>query len=246
MIPIRDHNPSQRTPYITWGLMALNIVIFFSYWSFLDEPRRLYFFYQDWALVPQTVLNGQYLHTLITYMFLHGGFMHLAGNMLFLWIFGDNLEDELGHLKFLLFYILAGIGAAVVQIAADPSSNIPIVGASGAIAGVMGGYLLLFPKAKIDILFIFIVFFKIFPIPAWITLGIWFGLQLLNGIISDANSGVAYWAHAGGFIVGALVMLPAWINRGGRDFWEKTHGHPDHPETRYSRSTIPIISRRKK
>jgi membrane associated rhomboid family serine protease len=131
--------------------------------------------------------------------------------MLFLWIFGDNLEEELGHGGFALFYLVCGIGASLAQVLADPVSAVPTVGASGAIAGVMGGYLLLFPKAKVDVLFIFVIFFKIFPIPAWIMLGIWFGLQLVSGsTIDTSNGGVAYWAHAGGFIIGFLYMIPAW------------------------------------
>lgn len=246
MFPIRDHNPSERTPYVTYILIALNVIIFLSYWPLFNDETALTAFFDQWAMRPIEITNGAEPYTLITSMFLHGGFMHLAGNMLFLWVFGDNLEDQMGHGPFLLFYLASGIGAAFGQLVADPGSVIPMVGASGAIAGVMGGYLLLFPKAKVDILIIIIVFFKIFPIPAWVMLGLWFALQLFNGVASDpATGGVAYWAHAGGFIVGAVLCVPLWLRKGGASFWNQTHGVPPHPEAEYEPSTIPVIPRRK-
>ena len=172
--------------------------------------------------------------------------MHLAGNMLFLWIFGDNLEDQMGHVGFALFYLTAGIGADVGQLLADPSSQVPVVGASGAIAGVMGGYLLLFPRARVDIILIFVIFFKIFPVPAWVMLGVWFALQLFNGVVNLGGNGVgvAYWAHAGGFLIGLLLCLPLWLKRGGAAYWQATEGHPPHPEAKY-KSTLPLVTRRK-
>ncbi|MGR3636181.1 MAG: rhomboid family intramembrane serine protease [Shimia sp.] len=248
MFPIRDHNPSGRTPYVVYALLVLNIVIFLSYQPIMGDPRLLSAFFSDWALVPREVMRGDDLHGVLTSMFLHGGWLHLAGNMLFLWIFGDNLEDEMGHIGFLVFYLLSGVGAAVAQIAANPASPIPMVGASGAIAGVMGGYLLLFPKARVDILLIIIIFIRIFTVPAWVMLGLWFGLQLLNGLASDATGGgVAHWAHAGGFIVGAILCLPLWLRRGASTFWQRTEGHPPHPEAKYrlSQSKIPTVRRRK-
>ena len=152
MFPIRDHNPSERTPYVTYALLAANILIFISYWPLqTNYPEHLGAFWDAWAMRPVEITRGIDLHTLVTSMFLHGGWMHLAGNMLFLYIFGDNLEDQLGHVPFLLFYLACGVLADLGQIIADPDSPIPNVGASGAIAGVMGGYLLLFPKAKVDI-----------------------------------------------------------------------------------------------
>ncbi|HGG65149.1 MAG TPA: rhomboid family intramembrane serine protease [Rhodobacteraceae bacterium] len=248
MFPIRDHNPSLKTPYVTYALMAVNILVFLSYWGNLENPRIINQFFYDWAMVPKMVTSGDHYYTLISSMFLHGGFMHLAGNMLFLWIFGDNMEEQLGHIGYLLFYFAVGLAAGLTQILTAPHSPVPVVGASGAIAGVMGGYLLLFPKAKIDILFIFVVFFRIFPIPAWIMLGIWFGLQVLNGAIADSSiGGVAYWEHAGGFIAGILLTLPVWQRLGGKVFWDKTHGHPPHPEAKYklTPSRIPKITRRR-
>jgi membrane associated rhomboid family serine protease len=165
-----------------------------------------------------------------------------------LYIFGDNLEDEMGHVGFALFYLATGVAAGALQIAADPYSHVPVVGASGAIAGVMGGYLLLFPKAKVDVLIIFVIFFRIFPIPAWIMLGLWFGLQLLGGFSTPSDEAdVAYWAHAGGFIAGLVLTMPFWLARGGFSFWNRTHGAPPHPEAVYPlvRSRIPVIPRRK-
>ncbi|MGR3714810.1 MAG: rhomboid family intramembrane serine protease [Shimia sp.] len=248
MFPIRDHNPSGRTPYVVYALLALNIGIFLSYQSIMDDARLLNAFFNDWALIPDEVIKGQDVHSVVTSMFLHGGWLHLAGNMLFLWIFGDNLEDEMGHGGFLVFYLLSGVGAAAAQIAADPASPIPMVGASGAIAGVMGGYLLLFPKARIDILLILIIIFRIFTVPAWLLLGLWFGLQLVNGLTADASDGgVAHWAHAGGFIVGAVLAIPLWLRRGARTFWHRTEGHPPHPDATYrlNRSSAPTVRRRK-
>ncbi len=247
LIPIRDHNPSTRKPIVTWGLIAINILVFLSYWGDIDDMRVFVPLFNNWALQPVDVSHGREIYTLISYQFLHGGFMHLAGNMLFLWIFGDNMEDELGHIGFLAFYLATGAAAGFMQVVADPNSFIPTVGASGAIAGVMGGYLLLFPKAKIDVLLLIIIFFKIFSFRAWVVLGIWFGFQVWS-TLNGGDSGVAWLAHVGGFIAGVALMLPFWLRKGGTAFWNKTHGHPDHPESKYgplTRSSIPIIRRRR-
>ncbi|MCV2881297.1 rhomboid family intramembrane serine protease [Actibacterium sp. XHP0104] len=246
MFPFRDHNPSNRRPYVTWALIAMNIVVFASYWPLFENERALQAFFYDWALIPAAVSQGDMLHGFMTSMFLHGGLMHLGGNMLFLWIFGDNLEDVLGHVRYLLFYLAGGIAAGLAQYMADPSSIIPMVGASGAIAGVMGGYLLMFPRAKVDILFIFIIFFRVFTVPAWVMLGLWFGMQVVSGAATPADmGGVAYWAHAGGFVAGLALMLPVWLRRGGAGYWNRTHGLPPHPEAKYQRSKIPVVRRRK-
>ena len=248
MLPIRDHNPSGRTPYVTWALMAINTVVFVISWPLLDDPRALMEFYADWAMVPGWVTEYGTYYTMFTSMFLHVGVMHLAGNMLFLWIFGDNIEDEMGHLPFLIFYVAAGLGAGLAHVLSAPGSEVPTVGASGAIAGVMGGYLLLFPKAKVDILIFLIFIIRILPIPAWIMLGLWFGLQLFNGVGADPSiGGVAYWAHAGGFVIGIGLTFPLFLKLGGTRFWNKTHGHPPHPEARYdyARTRIPKVRRRK-
>ena len=248
MFPIRDHNPSGRTPYVTYILMAANIAIFLSYVGIMQDARALNSFWYDWAIIPARISDGEAYHTLVSSMFLHGGFLHLAGNMLFLWIFGDNVEDALGHWRYLAFYIAAGVAAALAQYVMDPGSMIPTVGASGAIAGVMSAYLLLFPKAKVDILLIFIIFFRIFPIPAWIMLAVWFAMQFAGGIGTNPESGgVAYWAHAGGFVVGLLLALPFWLGKGGRDYWQRNDGLPPHPEAQYTlgKSRIPRVSRRR-
>jgi membrane associated rhomboid family serine protease len=245
MFPIRDHNPSNRRPIVTWALIAVNIAIFLSYFPSLGaSEQHLLAFYADWALVPADVLAGRTPQTPLTSMFLHGGWMHLIGNMLFLYIFGDNVEDLLGHLGFLAFYIAAGLAAAAGQILAEPSSTVPMVGASGAIAGVMGGYLLFFPRARIDVLVIIVVLVRMFTIPAWLMLGLWFGLQLVSGLSMDvAGGGVAYWAHAGGFLAGVVLLLPLWLRRGGPAYWARWHGKPPHDEVEYvmeRRRTSPI------
>jgi membrane associated rhomboid family serine protease len=247
MLPIRDHNPSGKTPYVTYALMAINIVLFLSYFPLFSDPRALNAFFFEWAMIPLLVTQEGMVGSMFTSMFLHGGIMHLAGNMLFLWIFGDNMEEEMGHLGYLIFYLACGMGAAAAHVVAAPYSQVPTVGASGAIAGVMGGYLLLFPKARVDILLILIVFFRIFTIPAWIMLALWFGFQIFGGVGANPDEGgVAYWAHAGGFVLGVLLTLPVFLRRGGMAFWARTEGHPPHPEAKYAyvRSHIPKVTRK--
>lgn len=246
MFPIRDHNPSDRIPYVTYLLIAINVAVFAWQYGALQDVRASNQFLYDYAFWPVLFANGEGFTGFFTHMFLHGGFMHLAGNMLFLWIFGDNMEDEMGHIPFAIFYVLSGFAAAYIQYLPDTLSQIPMVGASGAIAGVMGGYLLLFPKAKVDIFLFFIIFFRIFPIPSFIVLGVWMALQVFNGLGSDLNGGgTAYWAHVGGFIAGFLMTIPLWLRRGAAAYWDRTDGHPPHPETRYPTSNVPLIRRRK-
>ncbi|WP_171133234.1 MULTISPECIES: rhomboid family intramembrane serine protease [unclassified Ruegeria] len=247
MFPIRDHNPSGRTPFVVYALMAANILIFLSYLGIMDSAALLNRFYATYAIIPARITSGSGFETLVTSMFLHGGWMHLAGNMLFLWIFGDNLEDEMGHLPFLLFYLVAGVGAGLIHVATGPDSAVPTIGASGAIAGVMGGYLLLFPRAKVDILLILIIYFRVFTIPAFIMLGLWLAFQFFGSLTSDPDQGgVAYWAHTGGFVVGLILCIPLWLKLGGTRYWRRTHGHPPHPEHSYklTQSRIPRIPRR--
>ncbi|KUF11181.1 rhomboid family intramembrane serine protease [Pseudoponticoccus marisrubri] len=247
MFPIRDHNPSGRTPFVTYALIAANIAIYFATWELSQSPRALLAFYADFALVPAFLSDGYGFSGLVTSMFLHGGLLHLGGNMLFLFIFGDNIEDELGHLGFALFYLAAGVGAGLVHVFSAPYSVVPTVGASGAIAGVMGGYLLLFPRARVDILIFLVVIIRILPIPAWLMLALWFGMQVLGGWgAAPDEGGVAYWAHAGGFVIGLLLTVPIWLRQGGPRFWRRHHGHPPHRPARYQRATtrIPRIPRR--
>lgn len=244
MFPIRDHNPSGRTPYVTYILMAANVAVFLSYVGLLNDPRGLNMYFEQYATIPARLTSGGGYETFLTSMFLHGGWMHLAGNMLFLWIFGDNVEDEMGHVPFLGFYVLTGILAGLIHVVSAPLSPVPTVGASGAIAGVMGGYLLLFPKARVDILIVLIIIFRIFPIPAWVMLLIWFAMQFIGGAAANPQEGgVAYWAHAGGFVAGVILTLPLWLKLGGPAFWRRTHGQPPHPEAQYARSNIPRVRR---
>ena len=242
MFPIRDHNPSRRTPFVTWSLIAINVIVFASYWHLFSNDFALAHFFQHWGLVPAAARP----ETFLTSMFLHGGVMHIAGNMLFLWVFGDNLEDAMGHPGFLAFYIASGLAAAGAQYLSDPSSVVPMVGASGAIAGVMGGYLLLYPRARVDVLLILVIIVRVIPIPAWLVLSGWFAMQLVLGSTTPLEGGgVAYWAHAGGFIAGALLAMPLWLRLGGARFWSLTLGAPPHPETsaRLVRSRVPRIVR---
>ncbi|MCB5199815.1 rhomboid family intramembrane serine protease [Loktanella sp. TSTF-M6] len=243
MFPIRDHNPSTRTPFVTYALLAANIAIWLWTVMAAQTDAALGQLYYDYALIPARVTGFEGWGGFITSMFLHGGIMHLGGNMLFLFIFGDNLEDRMGHVPFALFYLACGIAAGLAQVASEPFSPIPTIGASGAIAGVMGGYLLLFPKARVDVFFFFIVFFKIIPIPAWITLAVWFVMQVWGGF--SPNDGVAYWAHNGGFVAGLLLVIPLWLRLGGPGFWRATDGHPDHPPAQYRESRIPKVPRRR-
>ena len=166
--------------------------------------------------------------------------------MLFLWVFGDNMEDAFGHLGFLIFYLAGGLAAAGAQFFSDPTSTVPMVGASGAIAGVMGGYLLLYPKARVDVLIILIIIIRVIPVPAWIVLGAWFGIQIIQGSVAPTSGGgVAYWAHAGGFTAGLGMTLPIWLRRGAAGFWQRTEGHPPHPDAEYKwvRSSVPKVRR---
>lgn len=236
MFPIRDHNPSMRTPYVTYGLIGLNILIFILTHDQPDQMMRL-------ALYPRLAVAGMDLPAMVTHMFVHAGYMHIAGNLLFLWIFGDNIEDQMGHTGFLAFYLLSGFAAAAAHIASQPLSVVPMVGASGAIAGVMGAYLLMFPRARIDVIAIVIVVIRRFAVAAWVVLGAWLGLQIAMGLMSDSDAGVAYWAHSGGFFAGILLTLPLFLKRGGTRFWQKNHGRPPHPSVRMRQSAIPVVRR---
>lgn len=207
MIPLRDHNPSGRTPWVTYSLIFLNSLVFL-YMIFLPENAFEEFVF-SYALIPALVSRGQRLLTLISSIFLHGSLGHIIGNMLFLNIFGDNLEDKLGPLKYLIFYLLCGLGASGLQIAVSPFSPIPMLGASGAIAGVMGGYLVLYPRQPIDVLFTFGWVIRRVQMPAYTMLFYWFLIQLLSGVGSlgiAGMGGVAYFAHIGGFVVGFLLI----------------------------------------
>lgn len=249
MFPIRDHNPSERTPYVTYALIVINVLVFLMVLPISGNEYKLSALYSDFATVPGFITDGKNMHTILTSMFLHGGWLHLGGNMLFLWIFGDNLEDSFGHIPFLIFYLLCGVAADLAHIASDPNSFIPTVGASGAIAGVMGGYLLLFPKARVDVIFFIFVFFKRFTIPAWIVLMVWFGIQIFSGVgVDNSGGGVAYWAHIGGFAAGFLLTLPYWLRHHGKQYWHENDYQPPHPPAEYTerKTTVPTVKRRRR
>lgn len=204
MFPIGDDDRSLRTfPLVTYAILALNLLFFLVELS-VDET-----FIMRWAFVPSRFLANPITDslTLFTSMFMHAGWVHLGGNMLYLWIFGDNVEDRFGHIKFITFYILCGITATFAQLAFSIGSSIPNLGASGAIAGVLGAYILLFPKRRVSVL----QGFRVIQIPAVIVIGLWIVLQFFNGIGSIAYSsdigGVAYMAHIGGFIVGVVLTF---------------------------------------
>lgn len=211
MIPIRDHNPSGSQPIINYLLITINIAVFIYMLSLSMASQEMFIF--RFSLIPELILQGKNLDTLLTSMFLHGGFGHILSNMLFLNIFGDNLEDRIGHLKYLVYYLICGLGATALQLIFNPFSSIPNLGASGAIAGIMGGYLLLFPQHKIDILFSFGWYLNQTSVPAYFMLFYWFIAQLFSGfgslaVAGQSMGGIAYFAHIGGFVTGYLLLAP--------------------------------------
>jgi membrane associated rhomboid family serine protease len=227
MFPFRDHNPSDRTPWVTWSLIAANVAIYLLYATQLGgDARLLGAFFGEYGLVPARVTAGEGYVTVLTSMFLHAGLLHLGGNMLFLWVFGDNMEDAFGHLGFLAFYLVAGVAAALTQFAMNPGSVVPMVGASGAVAGVLGGYLLLFPRARVDVLVIIVIIIRVIALPAWIVLGLWFALQIAGtAAAADSEGGVAFAAHAGGFVAG-LAAHPASLAAARRPGLLAPHPRP--------------------
>ena len=246
LLPFRDKNPSKRRPFVTYSLIAINGLVFLAYWPLFNDRSALQEFFFEWALIPIAVVNGHQALGLVTSMFLHGGIIHICGNMLALHIYGDNLEDTLGHIPFLLFYLFCGVASAIAHAYLNPTSHVPTVGASGAIAGVMGGYMLMFPKARIDILIFLVFIIRVVSVSAWIVLGIWILVQFHGAASYGSASYVAYGAHIAGFLVGAGLMVPAWLRRGGTRFWSVTGGHPDHPESRSAQITrFPTVRRRK-
>jgi membrane associated rhomboid family serine protease len=206
MIPLRDVIPSRTTPVVTTTLIAINVVVFVYQWSLGSEDGTRFIF--QWGLVPASFS----WFAVLSSMFLHGGLLHAGGNMLYLWIFGDNVEDRLGHGRFVAFYLLCGVAAALAQTFVSPSSGVPMVGASGAIAGVMGAYFVMYPHSRIVTLIPFI-FLQVIEVPAVFFLGIWFLMQFLSGVgsitqVEAATGGVAFWAHVAGFVAG---VVGCWV-----------------------------------
>ncbi|QDE66107.1 MULTISPECIES: rhomboid family intramembrane serine protease [Myxococcus] len=257
MIPISDDNPTLRTPVVTYLLLGtIGFVWVFIQGAGLDA-YRLAASVCNLGMVPgeltgkaalglpvplgdglACVVDNEPINLLtpITSMFLHGGWGHLLGNCLFFWVFGNNVEDSMGRLRFVVFYLLCGLAAAAAHLLVDPSSPVPTVGASGAISGVMGAYLLLYPRVRVNMLFIIVIFIRVFSVPAWAVLLWWFCVQLfsglpqLNTVSADASGGVAFWAHIGGFVAGmALIKLfqnPRYTNQRTS---MRHRLHPNHP-----------------
>jgi len=228
MFPYRDDNPTLATPAVTFLLIGLNVAVWILVQGMGSDPM-LSRSVCELGLIPGEVLGrlpaggtvplgpetacvieaeGNW-STAVTSMFLHGGWFHLIGNMWFLWVFGNNVEDSMGHIRYLAFYLLCGLAAAAAQTVVNPSSPIPMVGASGAISGVMGAYIVLYPRVRVHMLIFLGFFITTIVVPAYLMLGYWFLLQLLGGVptIGDDKGGVAFWAHAGGFLAGAVLIL---------------------------------------
>lgn len=224
LFPYRDDNPTVITPWVTVGLIAANLAI----WIVLQgsgSDVRLAQSVCQYGLVPGDLLHhlppgytfgagdgftcqvtaGSSWYTVFTSMFMHGGWLHVLGNMWFLWLFGNNIEDSMGHVRFLLFYLLCGVAAAAAQVLISPSSDVPMIGASGAIGGVMGAYVVLYPRVRVQTIAWLILIFRV-PVPAWMMLGYWFLLQLI-GASTDPVGGVAVFAHIGGFLTGSLMIF---------------------------------------
>ncbi len=211
-VPLYDDNPTRRPPVVTCFLIGLCIGAFL--WQLAGDRHQILF---GFGMIPAVLFGSAHLApslrtvppwaTLLTSMFLHGGWFHLIGNMLFLWIFGNNVEDALGHARYLSLYLAGGIAAALAQAASSPLSHVPMIGASGAIAGVLGAYLLLYPRANVHVFVWIVIFFRVVNIPASILLGLWFAMQLVSGLARGPGTpGVAFWAHVGGFVSGMILV----------------------------------------
>jgi len=224
MFPLKDENPTELTPFVTAAIIAINVLV----WLFVQHagagetfleslcvygaiPAEITGAISPGTWVPlgpdsQCLTGGLSLVTLFTSMFLHGSWMHLIGNMWFLWVFGNNIEDSMGHVRFVVFYLLTGLVASLAHVATSMSSPLPTVGASGAISGVMGAYIVLYPHVRVHTLIMLIFFIRVVALPAVFLLGVWFLLQLAQGTQGDVGGGVAFWAHVGGFVAGAALI----------------------------------------
>lgn len=257
MIPLSDDNPTLRRPVMTYLLLALIIGAWFLGQGAGFDEIQLAASVCNFGLVPgeltgqaplgqgvpiapgmACVVDNEPVNVLtpLTSMFLHGGWMHLFGNVMFFWVFGNNVEDSMGRVRFLIFYLICGLAAAAAHVAVGPASPIPTVGASGAISGVLGAYLLFYPRVRVNMLFIFIIFFKVIPLPAWLVLGFWIVYQILTGLPElmavnpNVSGGVAVWAHVGGFVAG-MVLAKIFENHSlVRERTRVRHMlHPTHP-----------------
>jgi membrane associated rhomboid family serine protease len=229
LIPIKDVNPTERFAIVTLLIIVLNIAVFV--YELALGPRAGELFVNSFALMPKRLFSGvpeasgavPVVATLFTSMFLHGGFLHIAGNMLYLWIFGNNVEDSMGRMRFIVFYFLCGIVAAYAHALANTASTVPMIGASGAISGVLGAYLLLYPRARVLTLIAFGLYIRTVEVPAMFVLGFWFVLQFLNALVSaGAGGGVAWYAHIGGFVAG--ILLIGLFKRRDVSLWSRRRG----------------------
>jgi membrane associated rhomboid family serine protease len=207
MIPIADDNPTRQTPVVTWSIVALCVGVFL--WELSFDEQQFEAMIRSLGFTPRDFFgrgdSGEWL-TILTSMFLHGGLLHLGGNMLYLWIFGNNVEDAMGHARYLIFYLVCGAAAALAQAIAEPNTTIPMVGASGAISGVLAAYVLIYPRTRITVLIPLGIILYPTRISAVFVVGFWFVLQLISAAMADANTpGVAWLAHVGGFVAGALL-----------------------------------------
>jgi membrane associated rhomboid family serine protease len=209
MIPLGDDNPTRIAPIITWVLIIVNIVVFI--WEMLLDPRTYEQMIQKYGFVPILVTSGKAYYTFLTSMFLHGGILHLAGNMWYMHVFGDNVEDLCGYVPYLVFYLICGFVGSLFQLAAEWGSSIPSIGASGAISGLLGAYIYLFPNVRIRTAITWGFFMRITRLPAYYLIGFWFLYQLLLGMLASDMS-VAYWAHIGGFVAG-LALARIFVRR---------------------------------
>lgn len=217
MIPLRDRNPIRRVPVVNIALIITNIGVYFWGVSLGPGMERIYF---QFGVVPSDVVSAfadyRYMDAILpffTSMFLHAGLLHLGGNMLYLWIFGDNIEDKLGRVRYVSFYLVCGLAAGLTHLGLDPGSNVPTVGASGAISGVLGAYLVMFPRARVLTVIPVFFFLQIAELSAIVVLGFWFVIQFLSGLVPlghgvESSGGVAWWAHVGGFVAGVALILP--------------------------------------
>jgi membrane associated rhomboid family serine protease len=233
MFPISDDNPRMGTPIVTWSIIGVCVLVFLWQLSLGEEQGQVAVF--QYGMIPARLFGAAELRpelaavpawsTVLTSMFMHGGVLHLALNMLFLWIFGDNVEDYMGHLRYLVFYLVCGAAAAMTQALIHPDSTIPMVGASGAISGVLGAYLLLHPYATVRVLIFIFLFVTIVHVPAMFVLGLWFLTQIASAAFAPADGpGVAFWAHVGGFVAG-LALVPAF-RRNDVTLFQPAHSRP--------------------
>jgi len=248
MFPYRDENQTQRTPIVNYLLIALNVIV----WLFVQgagSPMALARAVCDLGLIPGELTGalppgtrfpmgdglvcltdpGRQISHVFTSMFLHGSWMHLIGNMWFLWVFGDNIEDSMGRVRYAIFYLVCGVAAAMTQVLLNPSSVIPMVGASGAISGVMGAYLVLYPRVRVYALLILGFFFTSIALPAWTMLVYWAAIQLVSGVFglfaSESTGGVAFWAHVGGFLAG-VILIKLFARDGDVEAHTRVHWEP--------------------